>query len=197
MNRTLTTLAIVVALVLFTLLFIEHPAIETDTTQTPSEITPISIIQNATTRQYSENGGLEYRLDVATAKQFLRFTNSKPLSLDQGYTELTNPTLVIYDQTDSDQWRFRANHGRTENSGELIILSGDVVATKPGSNGNDYQLTTQRIEIQPNRQLASTNEAVNIRSPNGVADAVGLTIDMNTGVTELKSEVRGTFNVDL
>lgn len=194
MNRTLTTLALVAVLVLCALLFIEHPATDIELVQTPREDTPISIIDKATTRQYDLQGNLQYLLHVDAAKQFLRFSGNEPLSLKQGYTELTKPRLTIYDNQDQDHWYFQADMGRTENNGELIVLSGQVIATKPGENGQDYQLTTEHMEIQPTLQLASTDEAVNIRSPNGVADAVGLFIDMNTGVTELKSNVRGTYD---
>jgi len=196
-NRTLTSLAVVVTLVLAALLFIEHPAIDSDLAQNPTRDTPISIIEHSSTREFDANGQLQYLLKVDRALQYLRFADDQPLSIKQGFTELHNPQLTIYDAKSDDRWHFESRYGRTENNGEQIILWGQVVAHKPGENGRDYRVTTERLEILPEAKLATTEEAVNIRSPNGVADAVGMHIDMNSGLTELKSQVRGTYDIEL
>ncbi|WP_317930949.1 LPS export ABC transporter periplasmic protein LptC [Halioxenophilus sp. WMMB6] len=193
MIRTLVTLAIVGALVLVALLLLQPPGEEVAPLAIPTERTPIAVIEHSSTRQYGSEGRLQYLLKVDRAEQFLRYKNNKPLNFQRGYTDLAQPELTIYAKDNEQPWVFRSKHGRTEHNGELITLWGDVVVSQSITDSDEYQVATQKLEIYPEKQLVTTSEAVNIRTPEGIASAVGLNINMLTGVSSLESQVQGVY----
>jgi len=194
MMRRLTTLLIVVVLVLAAVLLTDRPNIEPDSEQTLNKTTPGAIVTRAVTRQYDATGKLQYRLEVERAEQFYRFNRQdRPLAQNRGYTDLTQPKLTLYSDVEDSDWHFRANFGRTENDGNLIRLWGNVVANRPLAGGGEYRLKTSELVVKPAQQLASTKRAVNIRSPEGTTQAVGMIINLPAETVTLESQVNGVY----
>ncbi len=194
MLKKILTLTVITGLVLAAVLISENPKITAPLKLESKPQTPIAIIKNSITRQYNPQGQLEYLLQVETAEQFLRVNpkNDKPLSAGKGYTELSQPDLTLF-QSEQTPWNITAENGRAENNGTVITLWGDVVVYRSLADGGEYIMSTDQLEVRPLEQLAETDRAVTIRSPNGVANAVGMRLNMINNVTELLSQVKGVY----
>ncbi len=184
-----------IGLVLVAILVLETPSLTKPERIETKPQTPIAIIKNSITRQYNQQGQLEYLLSVETAEQYLRINpkNNKPLKADKGYTELSEPNLTLYQSQQESPWNITANNGRAENNGTLITLWGNVIVHRTLADGGEYVMSTERLQVLPLQQLAETDKAVTIHSPNGVADSVGMRLNMIDNVTELLSQVKGIY----
>lgn len=194
MLKKIITLSVVIGLVLVAVLVSETPSLTQPERIEAKPQTPIAIIKNSTTRQYNNQGQLEYLLSVETAEQYLRVNkNNKPLKVEKGYTDLSHPDLTLYQSEEEFPWNITAKNGRAENNGTLITLWGDVIVYRLLEDGGEYIMSTNRLKVLPLEQLAETDKAVTIHSPNGVADSVGMRLNMISNVTELLSQVKGVY----
>ena len=196
MLRRLITLALVALLVVAAVLLVDNPTLEPEPEQAPEKNTPGAVMTQATIRQYSAQGQLQYLLQVDRAEQFYRFNRqNKPLDAGRGYTDLDNPKLTLFNQDNAAPWRFSAKQGHTENNGQRITLWGDVVAQQALVGGGEYRLDTERLVVNPEQQTASSEQPVTLRSPEGLGNAVGMAIDLPAQTVTLNSQVKAIYEV--
>lgn len=197
MARRLLTLALVAVLVIAAVLLVDNPTLEEPQQQAPQQNTPGAIITAATTRQYDANGQLQYVLQVDRAEQYFRFNQQdKPLPTSRGYTDLSSPRLVLHSDSNPQPWHFSADHGRTENKGNLITLWGNVVAEQALAGGGQYRIETSRLRVEPLLQQATSQQPVTIRSPQGLGNSTGMSIDMPQQTVTLNSQVKATYEAN-
>ncbi len=196
MLKKILTTSIIAGLFVLVILLWENPEI-TQTkpaTETQSQA-PAANIQNSKTRQFAATGRLQYLLVVDKAEQYLRYNaQNRPLEAKRGYTDLSNPFLTLFsEQPNQTPWKITADHGRAENNGSLITLWGNVVVRKDLETGGEYRLTTDKLDVKPVEQIAESESPVSITSPEGIADSVGMRLNMITNITELLSQVTGIY----
>lgn len=193
MVRTVVTLAIVATLVLAAALLFDQPGGTPPEQELDHQLAPSAILTEATTSQFSDTGNLEYRLTVTRAEQYLGQVDDQPLENDQGFTKLWQPELTIY-SAESGDWVIRAQSGLSENDGREITLTGNVVAERSIPGLGIQRLSTEEIVVEPQQRRARSSAPITLEAPGGRASATGMNIDINTGITELQSNVRGTYD---
>jgi len=72
----------------------------------------------------------------------------------------------------------------------------DTVRVVRAAHGNRGELVmeTEYLEVDPDRHIARTDQAVRIRDTHTVVDAIGLELNSDTRVLTLLSRVRGTYH---
>ncbi|MCW5582746.1 MAG: LPS export ABC transporter periplasmic protein LptC, partial [Gammaproteobacteria bacterium] len=54
-------------------------------------------------------------------------------------------------------------------------------------------IKTPTLSVQPNKQIAETNDLITLIQPNLVVKSTGMYADMNTGNIKLLSQARGEY----
>jgi len=118
---------------------------------------------------------------------------------DDDRTELKDAHLTLH-QEDGSQWSIKANKGTLYNASEQIYLSGQVTIERPqipSTPTNILQgglkIETDKIHIDANRQIAQTDDPVQITSREVRVNALGMKADLQTKTVELLAKVRGTY----
>lgn len=110
---------------------------------------------------------------------------------DDDTTEVISQTTQFIDQQ-KDTWLVISNKGTTQGKGEDIFLSGNVIITR--ENNNEIELRTETLHIDTVHSTAYTDSAVELTSPNGVTNSVGLHAALEDKTINLHSKVRGHYD---
>jgi lipopolysaccharide export system protein LptC len=87
-----------------------------------------------------------------------------------------------------------ADRGRLEQGGDRVWIEGNVVVVREADGRlGRTRLTTERMLVLPDAGIARTSSEVNLESPQGHVQAMGLELD-NTARTMKLDRVRATFN---
>lgn len=106
-------------------------------------------------------------------------------------TEMISPNAhFIKDQQET--WVITSQHGQTHGKGELILLTDDVIITR--KNNDDIKLRTDKLNINTQKNTAYTDSAVNITSPYGETQSVGLHATLDEKLMNLHSRVKGHYD---
>ena len=94
---------------------------------------------------------------------------------------------------DSDvPWILDADTATLQYDEQRVQLEGHVLArSEEGFEGNDTEIRTQYLELDPDRYVAETDERVQIRVGARSLTATGMLASLNDDRIELKSNVRG------
>lgn len=106
-------------------------------------------------------------------------------------TEISKPIADIIEQG-KDTWVVSSNDGYTQGKGEDLLLTGNVLVTKKADNA--IEIRTEKLNLDTVHNTAYTDLAVNIKSPQGVTDSVGLHADLEEQTINLHSRVKGHYN---
>ncbi len=89
-------------------------------------------------------------------------------------------------------WVVHADEATIQEGSPRIALRGYVRAvSSPGDDGQDTEIRTQYLELDPERFVAETDERVQIRFGSRSLTATGMLASLNDDRIELKSNVRG------
>lgn len=152
----------------------------------PPALTPYAIIDGAHSRHFDTEGELSYEFVAQTLRHF-RIDLSR-ISPDD-YTTMSQPRLTLY--TDELPWFVTAERGRIAEQGGTLTLWQSVRIWQEQEDGQMTELTTDRLIIQPEEKLVHTESEVTIRSIQGLINAQGMTVDLNTKTIQLLNNVRG------
>ncbi|MGD8174620.1 LPS export ABC transporter periplasmic protein LptC [Marinimicrobium sp. ARAG 43.8] len=147
---------------------------------------PQAYIIRANTHRYDTEGQLHYHLLSARVDHFQRIPGQ---ASPQDYSLFLTPRLTLHGES-PQPWNLNANLGRSDATGDKIRLTGEVHLWQQAQAGTT-ELNTPELLIEPNRQYAETDKTVNMRSPRGRQEAVGMQADLGNDIIELLSEVRG------
>jgi len=111
---------------------------------------------------------------------------------DTDITELEQPNLTIY-RKPGEQWLVTAKHGRMSAEGNEVLLRGDVVLTQR-SKQQPLKLSTETLQLYPQRHYAESSSAVTIKAPTGQIRGVGMKVYGDEQRLLLLSAIRGTYN---
>ena len=106
---------------------------------------------------------------------------------------LTN-VLINYSPASDIPWTVDADSALLSQGERLIRLSGHVRAvSSEGFAGNDTEIRTEYLELDPESYIAATDERVQIRIGARSLTATGMLASFKENQIELKSNVNGKF----
>lgn len=92
-----------------------------------------------------------------------------------------------------DRWEVRAQEGWVSPDGDKITLTREVRAQGPGSAGNRARLETERLDVFPRSDEASTDQRVTIVDGRSTIRGLGLRVNLATRRYVLLSEVESRY----
>lgn len=132
----------------------------------------------------SETGEISYRL---TANRITHFP-------DEGYFELTTPALNVL-QSDTS-WSLSSASGRVSSKGQNIFLAGAVdILQMDANNIQQIRILSSDVMIKLDEKTAETDNRATITGPGYRVSTTGFRADFENDLLELKSQVKGVFNV--
>ena len=105
---------------------------------------------------------------------------------DQTFTIATPLFLLPDDQ--GRHWQMRSKSAWVSAKADEIRLTGDVRGTSPQQAGVPSILETQRLNIFPRKDLASTDDPVTITQPGSILTGVGFQTNTKTQQYQVKSQ---------
>lgn len=108
-------------------------------------------------------------------------------------TQLIDPELTLYRKSPKP-WFIKAKYAKATDGIENIHFSEDVTIHHAADDVNPATLIkTSTLLVQPNKQIASTNDEITLIQPDLVVKATGMYADLNTGDIKLISQARGEY----
>lgn len=139
-------------------------------------------MQQAELVRTGENGLALYQVRTNRAKQIL----------ENGIIELDG-VEVSYDPLTEVPWDLNADKGHILPDGNIIQLTGDVVARTRGEIRTPTRIRTEYLELNTDTYIASTDKDVAIDYTNNKIFATGLTAYLKEERLQLISNVNGLF----
>jgi len=113
---------------------------------------------------------------------------------DDESTDIVEPRLVQR-HADAAPIVIRADRGLISRNGEEASFFGNVVVVREASaQRSELRMQTEYLQIDPDRDLASTNRPVIITEGRSRLAGVGMEFNNKTRQFTLLSQVRGTFD---
>ncbi len=102
--------------------------------------------------------------------------------------------LINYSPASDVPWSVDADSAMINQSDRLIRLTGHVRAiSSEGFSGNDTEIRTEYLELDPENYVAATDERVQIRIGARSLTATGMLASLKENQLQLKSNVNGKF----
>ncbi|MBK7899198.1 MAG: LPS export ABC transporter periplasmic protein LptC [Azonexus sp.] len=142
---------------------------------------PDTVAENFTVRRFDPEGRLRYRL---IAPRMLHYG-------DDDSSLIENP-LLVQTRPDAPDMTLAAERAVVAAEGETVFFWGDVVATRAASGDRPEMVARMPdLTVQPDAGTAFTDGPVEITRGQSWTRGVGLSLDNNTSVLVLKSQVTG------
>jgi lipopolysaccharide export system protein LptC len=109
--------------------------------------------------------------------------------------ELTRPVMHVY-TGDRPTWEIQSDSGRISSGNETVWLLGAVEVRRLATpETRPLAIYTRDLMVKPEAQTAETVNMTRIRSDRFEVESTGLHADFINNRLELKSRVRGRFDV--
>ncbi|HAF00970.1 MAG TPA: LPS export ABC transporter periplasmic protein LptC [Methylophilaceae bacterium] len=141
---------------------------------------PDYMLNNFVTTQTDVNGKLRYVLAAAEMTHYP----------DDDSTVLQRPRFTQY-SVDKPYTQIQGLRGYVSSDGESVEFVDNVkVVRQAYADRGEMQLTTEKLTIEPDKDLATSNSAVTIKQfPKTVITAVGMVYDKKNQTTKLLKDV--------
>lgn len=144
---------------------------------------PDAIIENFHVRRMDVDGTLKYRL---TAPHLMHFADDD--------SSLLRAPLLTYYRPDAPDMTLSGKNAYSSAKGEVILLWDDVVATRAPTPEKAAMVARMPfLTIEPEAGTAFTDSPVEITQGPSWAKGVGMTLDNNTSIMVLQSQVTGLY----
>lgn len=110
---------------------------------------------------------------------------------DQTFT-ITTPLFLLPD-SQGQHWEMRAKNGWVSAKGDELRLTGNVTGISPQQAAVRSTFDTQRLNVFPRKNLASTDAAVTITRPGSILSGVGFETNTKTRHYTFKSQVKTRY----
>lgn len=152
---------------------------------------PITFVINSNTKQYDKTGKLSYSIRSASTHYFDNNSSGSDVVFE-------NPEIIVYDNSETlkkqtSTLRVSADRGVGNEKQDQLILEGNVILEQTADSGSISTLTTEQLQVQPNRRYAETTKPVIITDKTGVTSAIGLKVFFDDKRIELLSDVKGKY----
>ncbi|HEX7803369.1 MAG TPA: LPS export ABC transporter periplasmic protein LptC [Pseudoxanthomonas sp.] len=110
---------------------------------------------------------------------------------DQTFT-IATPLFLLPD-SQGQHWEMRSQTAWISAKGDEMRLSGNVKGTSPKEAAVPTTFDTQRLNVFPRKNLASTDDAVTITRPGSILSGVGFETNTKTKQYTFKSKVKTRY----
>lgn len=127
--------------------------------------------------------------------QVIRWLNGKRLAhFDDQTTRLQNPQFIFRQADRPEQtWQLSADQGQIFNN-KQVDLQGQVLIQRADSlPGDRVSIQSNRLQLDLEQQLASTDEQVNVVQTGAQVTATGMLLELDAQRLQLLSDVRGQY----
>lgn len=190
MNKTSVYTAIILVVLAAAVYFSDSPEEilgTADTLENTADIVPFAVAQGTTTTHFKENGQISYTFNAQRLEHY-RDENENP----KIFTLVDDPVLIIY-QND-EPWFVRAKKGKINTISQQIELWQNVSVNHTTRDGITTNIFTARLDIDPIKKFAQTQEPVRITSDKVEMRGIGMTADLIEQELRLLSKVIGTYD---
>lgn len=112
---------------------------------------------------------------------------------DNDTTRISQPHITVYRQS-PEPWYINSDFARaTQGVDQILFWSNVVIHHAKDIDNPTTTMTTTSLTVFPNRQLASTDEAITVTQPDATVHAIGMLANMNDGTVKLLSNARGEY----
>lgn len=154
----------------------------TEITETGSVAQQGYYLRDARVLGTGDNGALIYEIVAEYAEQ---------QSADRIRFESVN---IRYTSDSQVPWSVRADNALITGNQQKVTLSGNVLAVSAeGFGGNETEISTEWLELEPDKYLAQTDQRVQIRIGERSISATGMEASFLENRLQLKSNVSGKF----
>lgn len=175
MPRHWLTISIVIVLVAASIMLIDStPDVLQPTGPDQEDALLTGYLTGVRTTQYDEFGSIEYQF---TAERMSHFQPDPDTASANDYTTIRTPFFTFF-QADDSPWYVEAEQGRTTQFGEVVILRDDVRVWQEAEQSEPIQITTSELIIEPENQVAETEQFVRITGPRVVSEGLGMRADL-------------------
>lgn len=110
-----------------------------------------------------------------------------------GSVQLTDLS-VLYSGDAQDNWNIEARRGFMGAARDHLQLRGDVrISSARADELQPTTIRTEQLDLDINRNVASSEQTVRIQLGDGELTANGMTADLNAKTIDLLADVRGSF----
>jgi len=156
---------------------------------------PITFVSNALTKQYDEQGNLNYSLFSKSVNYYDKALADRPEAVFE------QPRLIVYERSEKAEkgsttkstLTVSADTAEANEKQDWLTLIGNVVLEQQNLKGGITRLRTERLQIQPNRRYAETSKPVMIKDKAGTTSATGLKFFFDDKRIKLLSNVKGQY----
>ena len=106
--------------------------------------------------------------------------------------QITAPLFLLPD-TDGNHWEMRSKTAWVSAKGDEVRLSGQVNGQSPQAAAVPTTFKTERLNVFPRKNLASTDDAVTITRPGSILSGVGFETNTKTKQYTFKSQVKTRY----
>ncbi|EKD73685.1 MAG: hypothetical protein ACD_45C00217G0001 [uncultured bacterium] len=108
-------------------------------------------------------------------------------------TYIMRPRVTIYRQS-PQPWYINSDYAKATHGIGQIVFSNNVMIHHPFDVANpNTTMTTTSLTVFPNKQQATTSEAITITQPDTVVHAIGMFANLNDGTVKLLSQAKGDY----
>lgn len=144
---------------------------------------PDTFVENFTVKRFNAEGVLQYRL--VSPHMFHYADDDSSLFL--------KPTVTYY-RPDSPDMVLAGGQGYSSSKGETVHFWDNVVATRAATDKRPEMLARMpNLTVQPDAGTAFTDSPVEITQGQSWMKGVGMTLDNNTSILVLQSQVTGYY----
>lgn len=106
--------------------------------------------------------------------------------------QIATPLFLLPD-TEGQHWEMRSATAWVSPKGDEVRLSGSVEGRSPEGVGVPTTFSTERLNVFPRKNLASTDDKVTITRPGSILSGVGFEVNTQTKQYTLKSQVKTRY----
>ena len=105
---------------------------------------------------------------------------------------ITTPLFLLPDR-DGHYWQMRSKTGWMSPDHNELRLLGEVTGTSPSQASAATTFRTERLDVFPSRNLATTDLAVTITQPGSILKGVGFQTNLKSKAYEFQSQVKSVY----
>ena len=144
-----------------------------------------AFVEDMDLKVMNEQGQLQYRLQ---ASRMTHYPNGERFQLEQ-------PDIRIM-QANGDNWRIKSERGETTEDADIIWLLGAVDIKRLQTTTSDpLHIVTSDLLVRAEKEQAETDNAATITSGQFQVEGIGVKADFRNDTLELRSSVRGRYDV--
>lgn len=150
-----------------------------------SDRTVLDAFMNSfTMKAMDESGNIALILSADSLKHY---SNTK-------LSELEQPRISMLDQ--AQQWHIQSRSGLIDKRKQHVKLQDDVIIKRVDDPAGEFTITTDLLEIDITKQIASTDSTVTMINQDIELRSKGLLLDNQSGKLNLLADVKSIVNAD-